>query len=131
MNDATKNYAKQFNDMADVYIGAQQHIWNDWLDMMQNWTRQSQQLAESSAEAGKQMVESWLEAGSRFGSIEILQPWSGTWQEAMTAWQESVDKLLQMQADAFGSGAELSVEDKKPSSKTKKENGKPAEERAA
>ena len=185
------NYANQFNEMIDTYTRAQQHIWNDWFDMMQglqkrsigtdvwqqpieawtectkrmietqtqglvdvqtawirqgldesnpwnqlpaffvDWTRQSQQIAESSAAVGKQMVEYWIEAGGRFGDVEAFQPLNGTWQEAMNAWRESVNKLLQIQVDAFGQTEKLATDVEKVSNKASKETAKPVAERAA
>ena len=105
--------------------------WNQLPTFFADWTRQSQEIAENSVEAGKQMMESWLEASGRFSGVEMFQNWNGSWQEAINAWQESANKLLQIQTDTLKSTGKSTIVSEKSSIKARKEGGKPSDEQAA
>ena len=126
-------------------------VWTEWSkrmletqtkelsDIQTAWIRQSQQIAESNAETGRQMMERWIEAAGRFEGIELFQvwnrpwdeTWNGTWQEAINVWQESMGKVFQIQAEALKQVEKPSAASKQTSSKAKKEPGKPGAAQAA
>lgn len=121
-------------DLQSVWLrrGVQEvNPWSGLPALMTEWAEQNQKLAEQTAGAGRQMLDGWIEAGRRFDVVRVAQAWNGTLQQAIEAWQESLDRYWEAQAILLLPLEEHPPAEKKAAGTKKTEASKPAAERAA
>lgn len=137
------DYAKQVNETLNAYTRTQQRLWEDWLSVMQGfqgkaaqspaweqpmqkWAEQVQRIMESQTQHWLDVQSAWVQQG-----LNGFDMWNGTVQQAVDAWEASLDRLMEAQGALLQTESKRPAAAKKAAGAKKAEEGKSSEEKAA
>ena len=105
--------------------------WTNLPSLVDTWTQQAQKMAEDSAMVNRQLIETCVEVGKCFDALKAAQIWNSTLQQALCAWGESLDRLIEAQASFLPVMQQPPVEKTPVASAKKAGDGHASSEKAA